>query len=431
LSDTALAAGEALHRLIAELYPIPRSLTGDGVRKTLERIGEIIPLEQREVPTGTEILDWKVPREWNIRGAWIKDPHGRTVVDFDDCNLHVVGYSVPVHETLSREELLEHVHTVPDHPDWIPYRTSYYDEGWGFCMSHDRMLELEEGEYEVWIDASLEPGSLTYGELRLPGEVEEEILVSCHVCHPSLANDNLSGIAVATYLARYLSETSHRYGYRFLFVPGTLGSIAWLAHNEPILERIRGGLVLAGVGDSGGLTYKRSRRGDAEIDRAAEHVLAHTGADHAVTDFIPYGYDERQYCSPGFDLPVGCLMRTPWGTYPEYHTSADDLDLVRPESLAGSLEACRAIVEVLEGNRAYLNLSPRGEPQLGRRGLYDRVGGRVDRKDRVLALLWVLNLSDGDHDLLAIADRSGMPFRVIRWAADTLLEVGLLGETGP
>ncbi|HZD81173.1 MAG TPA: DUF4910 domain-containing protein [Actinomycetota bacterium] len=420
-----------LHSLVTELFPIPRSLTGEGVRETLRRLREIVPLEIREVPSGTRVLDWTVPKEWNVREAWIRDPRGRTVVDFRDCNLHVVGYSVPVHARLPRDELVRHVHTLPDHPDWIPYRTSYYDESWGFCMAHRQLEALEQGEYEVRIDASLEDGGLTYGECYLTGELDEEILISCHVCHPALANDNLSGIAVATYLAKGLHERPRRYSYRFLFVPGTIGSIAWLALNEGALRRIRGGLVLAGVGDPGGLTYKRSRRGDAEIDRAAAHVLRHSGEEHDVQEFIPYGYDERQYCSPGFDLPVGCLMRTPWGTYPEYHTSADDPGLVRPESLAGSLAVCRAIVEVLEGNRTYLNLSPKGEPQLGRRGLYDRVGGRVDRKDRILALLWVLNLSDGGQDLLAIADRAGMPFGRVRWAADALLDAGLLEERRP
>ncbi len=422
--------GAAMHAFASELFPICRSLTGDGVRETLARIGERIPLEVHEVPTGTRVLDWTVPREWNIRGASIRGPAGETVLDFADSNLHVVGYSVPVHETLDRAALAERVHTLPDHPDWIPYRTSYYDETWGFCMEHRRLEALPEGDYEVRIDATLADGSLTYGECVLPGSSPEEVLVSCHVCHPSLANDNLSGITVATWLAASLAERERRLTYRFLFVPGTIGSITWLARNEERLGAVRHGLVLAGVGDAGTINYKCSRHGNAVIDRAVRHVLGHRDAEFGVRDFMPYGYDERQYGSPGFDLPVGCLMRTPWGEYPEYHTSADDLDLLRPEGLADTLEVLEAVADVLEGNRAYRNLSPRGEPQLGRRGLYDAIGGRVDRRSATLALLWVLNQSDGGPDLLAIADRAGMEFGLIRWAADRLLEAGLLAELG-
>jgi aminopeptidase-like protein len=420
------SVGDDLHRFIAALYPICRSITGDGVRETLARIGELIPLEVHEVPSGTRVLDWTVPKEWKVRGAYIRDPSGATVVDFRDSNLHVVNYSVPVNAHLPLSQLAKHIHTLPDRPDWTPYRTSYYDESWGFCMSHRRYEALQDGEYEVRIDSSLENGSLTYGECLLPGASSDEVLISCHVCHPSLCNDNLSGIAVATFLAAALSGRSLRYSYRFLFVPGTIGSITWLARNEACLGRIRHGLVLAGLGDGGHLNYKKSRRGNAEIDRAVEHVLNRRAAEFGIADFVPYGYDERQYCSPGFDLPVGCLMRTPWGQYPEYHTSADDLDFVRPESLAETLETCLALVDVLEGNRRHLNLNPKGEPQLGRRGLYDRIGGRVDPEDGIMAVLWVLNLSDGQHDLLDIAERAGLDFGIVRRAADLLLEHELL-----
>ncbi len=427
-SSTIGQTGADLHRLIGDLYPICRSITGDGVRKTLARIGDIIPIEVHEVPSGTNVLDWTVPPEWNIRSAWVRDKNGGTIVDFDESNLHVVSYSAPIRARVSREELAEHVHTLPDWPDRTPYRTSYYQETWGFCMPHRTFEGLRDEEYDVFIDSSLEPGSLTYAECRLPGQTDDEVLISCHICHPSLCNDNLSGIAVATFLASELSTRPRRYTYRFLFQPGTIGSIAWLARNPEDVRRIRHGLVLAGVGDDGGLNYKRSRRGDADIDRAVEHVLIHRGADHGIEDFSPYGYDERQFCSPGFDLPVGCLMRTPWGTYPEYHTSADDLDFVRPDRLADSLEMCLSVVEVLEGNGRYRNLSPYGEPQLGRRGLYDSIGGRVSPEDGLLAVLWVLNLSDGENDLLAIADRAGLEFGVIRRAADLLKENGLLEE---
>lgn len=416
-----------MHEFISDLYPICRSITGDGVRATLARIGELISLEVHEVPSGTRVLDWTVPKEWNIRRAYIRDPRGETVVDSQDSNLHVVGYSVPVDARLGLAELSRHIHTLPDHPDWTPYRTAYYEQTWGFCMPHRTFEGLREGEYQVRIDASLEDGSLTYGECHLEGSTDEEVLISCHVCHPSLANDNLSGIAVATFLARAVARRRRRYSYRFLFVPGTIGSITWLARNEGTVMRVKHGLVLAGVGDPGPLHYKRSRRGDAVIDRAVEHVLRHTPERYGIEEFIPYGYDERQYCSPGFNLPVGCLMRSPWGRYPEYHTSADDLEFVRPESLADTLEKCLAVVEVLEGNDLYRNLNPKGEPQLGRRGLFEGVGRGTDRKKEwTLALLWVLNLSDGEHDLLAVADRAGMEFSLIRSAAQALKETGLL-----
>lgn len=422
--------GEGLYEFVEQLFPIARSITGDGVRETLARIGERVPLEVHEVPSGTRVLDWTVPKEWNIREAYIRDPQGETVVDFRESNLHVVGYSTPVQTRLSLEDLTTHIHTLPDHPDWIPYRTSYYQEAWGFCMRHRRLEGLTAGEYEVVIDSTLEDGSLTYAECYLPGESTDEVIISSHICHPSLANDNTSGLAVATFLAQTLAKRTRRYSYRFLFLPATIGSITWLARNEENLQRVRYGLVLAGVGDAGDLHYKRSRRGDADIDRAVQHVLRHEAEGSAVEDFVPYGYDERQYCSPGFDLPVGCLMRTPWGQYAEYHTSADNLEFVRPESLADSLAKCLGVIEVIEGNRTYRNLSPKGEPQLGRRGLYDAVGGRVGKRDRVLALLWVLNLSDGQHDLLDIAERADMRFGLIRWAADALLENGLLEEVG-
>jgi aminopeptidase-like protein len=423
--------GEELHGLVAALYPICRSITGDGVRETLGRLGEIVPLEVHEIPTGREVLDWTIPREWNIRDAYVKDPGGRRVVDFRESNLHVVGYSTPVDQRMELADLREHLFTIPERPEWIPYRTSYYRDTWGFCLSHDVLLGLEDGTYEVRIDSTLEDGHLTYGELYLPGEQEDEVLISTHVCHPSLANDNLSGIAVSAFLARSLTELPRRLSYRFLFVPGTIGAIAWLSENRPTVSRIKHGLVLTGVGDGGRLTYKRSRKGNAEIDRAVEHVLRHSGDDHEVLDFSPYGYDERQYCSPGFDLPVGCLMRTPWGRYPEYHTSADDLDLVRPDALADSLGTVLAALSVVDSNATFVNLSPFGEPQLGRRGLYRSAGGRKEESASELAILWVLNLSDSRHSLLDVAERSGLEFGAVKAAADALLAAGLLEEARP
>ncbi|MBZ0154771.1 MAG: SDR family NAD(P)-dependent oxidoreductase [Alphaproteobacteria bacterium] len=420
--------GEEIYRLIVSLYPFCRSITGNGVRRTLALIGERIPLTVHEVPSGTKVFDWTVPPEWNIRDAYVKNAAGERVVDFGESNLHVLSYSTPVHATVSLQELREHLFTLPEYPDWIPYRTSYYRQNWGFCMSHARSLELGEGEYEVCIDASLEKGSLTYGECFIEGREPHEIVLSCHVCHPSLCNDNLSGVAVAAVLAAYLARLPLRYSYRFLFLPGTIGSITWLALNERNLSRVRHGLVLAGVGDAGGFTYKRSRRGDAEIDRAMVQALKDSGEEYAVVDFSPVGYDERQYCSPGINLPVGCLMRTPHGCYPEYHTSADNPGLVRPGSLAGAFALCASLLRVLEEDGRYISLSPKGEPQLGRRGLYPSTGGQGERKARELALMWVLNLSDGTLSLRGIAERSGLPFPMVRDAADLLQEHGLLRE---
>jgi aminopeptidase-like protein len=421
--------GQQMFELMADLYPICRSITGDGMRQTLNRIRLEIPLELFEVPSGTQVLDWTVPREWNIRDAYIKNAEGERIVDFRDSNLHVVSYSVPFRGKIGFQELRKHLFTLPEHPDWIPYRTSYYNESWGFCLSHRQLLQMkEDGEYEVYIDSTLAPGSLTYGELRLPGETSDEILVSCHACHPSLCNDNLSGIALATFLAKYMLGMRTRYTYRFLFIPGTIGSITWLARNRNAVTRIKHGLVVTCVGDPGHLTYKKSRQGNTEIDRAVQQVLKETASDYEIADFVPYGYDERQYCSPGFNLAVGSLTRTPHGRYPEYHTSADNLDFVRMECLVDSLEKYRRVLEVLEKNRRYCNLKPHGEPQLGKRGLYRPVGGQVDRRSREMALLWVLNLSDGKHSLLDIAERANLEFSQIDRAANALVECGLLEE---
>jgi aminopeptidase-like protein len=408
------------------LFPISRSITGAGLRESLRIVGQAIPIDTTEVPSGTQVLDWVVPPEWNIRGAWMSDPSGRRVVDFQQSNLHIVNYSVPTRRTLSLEELRAHLHSIPDHPSWIPYRTSYYAENWGFCMADDVLRGLPEGEYEVVIDSTLEPGSLSYGECVLPGWSTEEILISSHICHPSLANDNLSGVAVATFLAKALATVERRYTYRFLFAPGTIGAITWLALNEEVTHRIRAGLVLACVGDTGHIVYKRSRRGDSPIDRAAAQVLASQSAPHEVVDFTPYGNDERQFCSPGFDLPIGALTRSGYDRSERHHTSADDMAGIDPNALVGVLRSCLEIFTLLETDATFISRCPKGEPQLGRRGLYRILGGRADQDQMEAALLWLMSFSDGDHSLLDIARRAQLPFGVVHEAALALERVDLL-----
>ena len=418
--------GRKIYSLVSDLYPICRSITGNGLRETLRRIAERIPIQIHEVPSGTQVFDWTVPLEWNIRDAYVKNSRGDRAIDFKNSNLHVVNYSVPVRTKLPLLELRKYLHSLPDHPDWIPYHTSYYRENWGFCLSQRELDALPDGEYEVVIDSSLEPGSLSYGELLLPGETSDEILISTHCCHPSLCNDNLSGVAVASFLAQALSRQPRRYSYRFLFIPGTIGSIIWLSRNEHVVPKIKHGLILACVGDRGGFSYKKSRRGNAEIDRAVLQVLGQSGAAHKVRDFSPYGYDERQYCSPGFNLPVGCLSRTSHGEFSEYHTSADNLDFVSADALADTLRRCLEIFHVLERNRVYRNTNPKCEPQLGKRGLYRELGGHADAEVRELALFWTLNLSDGENSLLDIAERSKLRFAAIEQAASSLEQHGLL-----
>jgi aminopeptidase-like protein len=419
-------SGPAMYALVEELHPICRSITGDGVRKTLEILSRHVPLTVREVPSGTSVLDWTVPKEWNIRDAWIADASGARVVDFRKSNLHVVNYSVPVRTRLPLAKLRRHLHALPDRPDLIPYRTSYYEETWGFCLTQRQLDALPEGDYEVCIDSTLEAGSLTYGEFLLPGATEEEVLISTHVCHPSLCDDNLTGIAVSVSLARALAALpNRRRSVRFLYAPGTIGAITWLAQNAEGARRIKHGLTLTCLGDGHPFTYKKTVDGRAEIDRAAAHVLATSCLPHSVIDFFPYGYDERQYNSPGYRLPVGSLMRGRHGQFPEYHTSGDNPSFVSPERMAESLTVMHDIAHVLLGNATYVNLAPYGEPQLGKRGLYRAIGG-TSIPDLQMALLWVLNLSDGRHSLLDVAERSHMSFRSVRAAADVLVEHGLL-----
>ena len=423
MADPALGSGQALHRFAAELFPLCRSITGDGVRETLRRMRDYVPLTVHEYPSGTPVFDWTIPKEWTVREAWIRTAAGDPVIDFKNHNLHVMSYSTPFQGTISREALDAHLHSLPDQPNLIPYRTSYYAEQWGFCLSHDERSRLPDGDFEVCIDSSLTDGALTLGELYLPGERTEEVLIYSHVCHPSLANDNLSGLVLTAGLASWLADQPRRLSYRFVWAPGTIGSIAWLAQNEAKLGAIKHGLVAVLLGDRGSFTYKRSRDGQQEIDRLVSALVADRGGN--VLDFDPYGYDERQFCSPGINLAIGRLTRSPNSTYPEYHTSADNLEFITPDALQGSLDLLKEIVEGLEGNQRYVNLYGKGEPQLGKRGLYRKSGGE-GLPDREYAMLWVLNQSDGCQSLLDISERSGIPLRVLAKVSDELVAADVI-----
>jgi len=420
--------GEEMYRLIRRLYPICRSITGNGVRQSLAIMQEYLPLKVHEVPTGTAVFDWTIPNEWNINDAYIKNGRGEKIVDFKNSNLHVLNYSIPVKGNFSLAELKSHLFSLPDRPGLVPYRTSYYEENWGFCVSHSQFQEMQDAEYEVVIDSTLQPGSLTYAEYYLPGESKDECLITCHICHPSLCNDNLSGISVVLFLAKILTTKKNRLSYRFLFIPGTIGAIAWLSLNESNLPNIKAGLVATLLGDASPLTYKKTRNGNATIDQAVTHYLRHSGEDYRLIDFSPYGYDERQFNSPGISLPVGSLTRSQYGQYPEYHTSADNLELISGEKLEASLRAYLSIIDILDNNVIYINQISRCEPQLGKRGLYRIIKcENVEESElRKMAMLWCLNLSDGNYSLLDIADKAAISFEVIKQIAAILEKEGLL-----
>lgn len=426
LRNNANSIGSEMYHLMENLYPICRSITGNGVRQTLTEIKKYIDLQVHEVPTNTQVFDWTIPKEWNITDAYVADSKGNKVVDFKKSNIHVVSYSTPIRKKMHLAELKQHLYTIPDLPNTVPYLTSYYKEDWGFCMAHKDFLNLKDEEYEVVIDSTLRDGSLTYGEFFIPGSTSDEILVSCYVCHPSMCNDNLSGVVLTTLLARELSKVKTNYSFRFLFVPETIGAISWLAANEKNLSKIKHGLVATCLGDPGISTYKRTKHGKAEIDRAVEYVLKNTKDDYQILDFFPTGSDERQFCSPGINLDVGSLMRTPYGKFAEYHTSDDNLKFVQPQFLGNSYSKYLQTIFVLENNKKYLNLNPKCEPQLGKRGLYRQIGGQKISKNSELAMFWMLSLSDGLHDIIGISEKSGLEFEVLLEAAQKLEKNNLL-----
>ena len=422
------AAGSRILDLMHEAFFYPRSITGQGVRDTLRAVGEMVPdLQLHAVPSGEPAFDWTVPPEWNVVGAYVEDSRGHRIVDFDDHPLHLVSYSVPVERTMTLQELKRHLHSIEEQPDAIPYRTSYYKRDWGFCLPHKTVASLTADDYRVVVDTTLEAGVLNYGEAYFPGRVEDEIILTAHVCHPAQANDNLSGTAIAAEVATYLARTETRYSYRLLWIPGGIGSLVWLSRNEGTAHRIRHGMTLACLGDDAPFTYKKTLTGMAPIDLAARVALGDTAA---FSQFAPYGFDERNFTSPGFRLDVGSLTRSPHGSYPEYHSSQDDMSLMSRERLAESARIVLRMMDYLESGTRYMNLSPRGEPQLGKRGLYGSIGGLKSRAETEMAMLWLLSLSDGRYSDIDISQRSGLPVEAIRAAADALLEARLIELLG-
>ncbi|MBP1993977.1 DUF4910 domain-containing protein [Paenibacillus eucommiae] len=421
--------------LFDKLFPIHRSITGDGVRKTLSILDELVPIKQYEYPTGMECFDWTIPKEWNIKEAYIKDSRGKTILDIKDHNLHLVGYSVPVWGTFSKQQLMRHLHTLPDMPLAIPYVTSYYKENWGFCVQHDRLGEFTDDEYEVVIDTSMEPGSLTIGEGFIQGETDQEILFSTYVCHPSMAVNELSGPIVQTFIYQYLLEQENlKYSYRFLYVPETIGSIAYLSqHGEKLKENVAAGYVVTCVGHGESFTYKKSKRGDTLADKAALHVLHKTAASSKILEWSPFGSDERQYCSQAFNLPVGSLMKTMYGDYPEYHTSLDNRELISEKAMKEAVDTYISIIQTIEANETYKSTHIHCEPKLDKRGLYPSVGGTrgAKEKDEVSMITNLLAFSDGNHDLIDIANKINKLAPELNETALLLTEKDLLRKCDP
>tara|TARA_B100000029_G_scaffold379429_1_gene374239 strand:- start:255 stop:1634 length:1380 start_codon:yes stop_codon:yes gene_type:complete len=438
-----------LFSLMQDLFPICRSITGNGVRKTLKILKKEIDLKIVNVPSGTKVFDWKVPFEWNIKDAYVKNSKGERVIDFKKSNLHILNYSTPIKKTISNKNLKKHLHTLPEKPNSIPYVTSYYKKNWGFCVAHDTLKSFDEDHYFVHIDSTLKPGSLTYGEFFIKGQTKNEILISTYICHPSLCNDNLSGIVVTTILAKLLSKIDTYFSYRFLFIPETIGAITWLSKNQKNLSQIKSGLVVTCVGGNGGFTYKKTRDNDSEIDKISIDVLKHTRKRFETRDFFPYGSDERQYSSPGIDLPIGVLMRTPYYEFKEYHTADDNLDSIKKFALNDSLIMLLKIILQIEKKKpsfnrkqknetsklkseVYQNLNPYCEPQLGRRKLYRNISKSrlVDKKNSEnmleLSICWILNFSDGLHSLKEISQKSNLPLKLLRKTAKLLIEKKLL-----
>jgi aminopeptidase-like protein len=419
--------GDAMHRLMTELFPICRSITGNGVRETLRIIQQHIPLTSYEVPSGTEVLDWTIPKEWNIRDAYVLDDRGEKLIDFRKNNLHVVSYSMPVNKIVTLTELQQHLYSLEDQPDAIPYVTSYYEERWGFCLSHDQRVRLKEGAYQVVVDSEFVDGSLTYGELLIRGSSEREVFLSTYVCHPSMANNELSGPVVTTFLAKWIASRPRRYSYRIVFIPETIGSIAYLSRNlEHLQANMVAGFNVTCVGDERAYSYLPSRNGSTLADRAALNILTHNHPDFIRYSYLARGSDERQYCSPGVDLPVASIMRSKYREYPEYHTSLDNLSVATPAGLQGGFAVLQDCLDLLERNRVY-RATCLGEPQLGKRGLYPPVGTKKSHQ-QVKNMLDVLAYADGTRDLIEISDLIDVPVSQLYATIDRLVAAGVLAE---
>ncbi len=421
-------SGIIMRNLCATLFPICRSVTGNGVRQTLQIIkdGYIPDLQIHEIPSGTQAFDWTVPKEWNINDAYIIDPDGNKIIDFKESNLHVVGYSIPVNKTVTLEELQEHLYSLPDQPNAIPYVTSYYKERWGFCLTDEQRKNLKPGNYKVYIDSSLTNGSLTYGELILPGKSEKEIFLSTYICHPSMANNELSGPVVTTFIVKWLISLNERkYTYRIIFIPETIGSIVYVSRNlDTLKNNVIAGFNITCVGDDRSYSYLPSRYGNTLADRVALHVLENMQSEFIKYSYLDRGSDERQYCSPGVDLPVVSVMRTKYGKYPEYHTSLDNLDLISPQGLQGAYEVITKCIEALEKNEKY-DVTVLCEPQLGKRGLYPTISSKQSTGN-VRDMMNLLAYCDGSNDLLEVAEIINKPVWELYDIANKLIDNKLL-----
>lgn len=420
--------GQQIYDLLSELFPINRSLTGQGVRDTLTRLQELIPINIHSVESGTTAFDWTTPPEWNVREAWIKNSQGEKIIDFEANNLHLMGYSTPVDKTIPLSELRDNLHSLPEQPEAIPYITSYYKERWGFCLSHDQHLNLANGDYHVYIDSDLSSGILNYADLVIPGESTEEIMFSTYICHPSMANNELSGPCLATYLAKWLIEAPRKYTYRFVFVPETIGAVVYLSkHLEQLQKNVKAGYVLTCCGDDRCYSFVESRQGNTLADRAARSVLNSLHPDHLTYSFLQRGSDERQYCAPGIDLPIASVMRSKYGEYPEYHTSLDNLELVSPAGLQGAFDVYTSIIELLEFND-YYKVDCLCEPQLGKHGLYPDLSTK-DSAQAVRTLSNLIAYSDGERDLIQIAEKINVPAAQLYDTITKLISADILTTT--